>query len=127
MKKLLVLLCIVMAFYLTACTASHGVAIMSVETNTATSMKMSYEKFTGTKKKTFTLDNSDPKEMNVNIKTDSGKLNLSVKGKDGKSFYTGKELPTSNFQVILDEAGKYEITIQCDNHKGGYEITWGKN
>lgn len=77
MKKLLGLVFIIMAFYLTACTVSRSIAIMSVETNTATSMKMSYEKFTGIKKKTFTLDNSDPMEMNVNIKTDSGKLNLS--------------------------------------------------
>ncbi|MGE5633399.1 MAG: hypothetical protein ACM3TR_20230 [Caulobacteraceae bacterium] len=127
MKKLLGLVLIIMAFYLTACTVSRSIAIMSVETNTAMSMKMSYEKFTGIKTKTFTLDNSEPTEMNVDIKTDSGKLNLSVKGKDGKSLYSGTELPTSTFQVILDGAGKYEITIQCDDHKGGYEITWGKN
>lgn len=127
MKKLLGLLFVIMAFSLTACTSSSGVAIKSVETNTATSMKMSYEKFTGIKTRTFTLDNSDTMEMNVDIKTDSGKINMSVKGKDGKSFYSGTELPTSNFQVMLDGAGKYEITIQCDDHKGGYKITWGEN
>jgi major membrane immunogen (membrane-anchored lipoprotein) len=127
MKKLLGLVLIIVTFSLTACTVSHSIAIKSVETNTATSIKMSYEKFTGIKTKIFTLDNGDPMEMNVDIKTDSGKLNLSVKGKDGESFYSGTELPTSAFQVILGGAGKYEITIQCDDHKGGYEITWGKH
>lgn len=127
MKKPLGLVLIIIVFSLTACTFSSSIAIKAVETNTATSMKMRYEKFTGIKTKTFTLDKTDPIEMNVDIKTDSGKLNLSVKGKDGKSFYSGTELQTSSFQVILDGAGKYEITIQCDEHKGGYEITWGEN
>lgn len=86
---------------------------------------MSYDKFTGVRKRTIMLD--DAATMNVDIKTDSGVLNLSVKGEDGKSFYTGTKLPASSFQVSLDGAGKYEITIKCDDHKGGYAIFWGEN
>lgn len=125
MKKILALFFIIMTLLQTACTSTSGITINSVEKNTATSMKMSYDKFTGIKKKTITLD--DTTEMNVDIKTDSGVLNLSVKGEDGKSFYSGTELPTSSFQVMLDGAGKYEITIMCNDHKGGYDITWGEN
>lgn len=125
MKKILALLFIIMTLLQTACTSNSGVIINGHERNTATSLNMSYDKFTGVKKKTITLD--DEATMNVDIKTDSGVLNLSVKGEDGKSFYTGTGLPTSNFQFSLDGAGNYEITITCDDHKGGYAIFWGEN
>jgi hypothetical protein len=107
---------------MTGCTSNSFFTTKLFEHNTSTSMFMSYEKFSGTKTKTMTID--EPSEVDVDITTESGSLDLTITDKDGNSYYAGSDIPTSNFSVKLDKAGEYEIKAEADNHKGSCEITW---
>ncbi len=107
---------------MTGCTCNSFYTEKLYEHNTSASMYMSYEKFSGTKTKTISIN--EPGEIKVDITTESGSLDLSVTDKDGNSFYVGNDIPTSTFSVKLDMAGEYEITAEADSHKGSCEITW---
>lgn len=85
-------------------------------------MSMSYEKFSGSKSKTISLD--EPSNVSVVVSTESGTLDLSITDKDGNSYYNGINIPSSAFSVSLDKSGKYDITVSADNHKGSYDISW---
>jgi hypothetical protein len=121
-KNTTLALILTLLFLAAGCTSGSYVTVKSFENNTADSMSMRYEKFSGTKSKTISLD--EPATVCVNIVSDTGSLGLTITDKDGRSYYEGNELPSSSFSVSLDTPGKYKITIKADNHKGSYDISW---
>jgi len=113
-----------LSVFLTACAQSGSyVTVLSKESNTPTSMSMSYQKFSGYKARTITLDRDAP-EIRVEIETQAGWLGLAVTGEDGKVYYLGSELPTSSFTVKTDRPGKVELKVEAKDHKGSYRISW---
>jgi hypothetical protein len=123
-KKIAVAVGFILIILLAGCTRGSFITIKSHENNTPTSMAMSYEKFSGFKSKTISLD--EPSDVSVVISTESGSFDLSIIDKDGNSYYEGTDIPSSSFRVSLDKQGKYEITVTADNHKGSYDISWDK-
>jgi hypothetical protein len=113
---------LVLLMGLTGCTKGSYIAVRSYENNTPVSMSMRYEKFSGKKSKTISLDT--PSEVFVAVITESGSLNLSITDAEGNSFYTGKDLPSSSFSVSLGKPGKYTIKVEAKDHKGSYDISW---
>ena len=106
------------------CVASGSFMKNSVESSTDTSWAMSYEQFDGSKAMTVTLNDVMAAEFTVVIATDSGSLSLSITGADGTEYYTGNELPTSEFTVRADKSGPYEICIEADHHCGSFAVSW---
>lgn len=98
--------------------------INSQEKSENNSWSASYDKFNGYKQREITLTGEDEHTFIVEVVTNSGTIGLSIKDKDGKSFYTGKEMPSSSFEVIVDKEGTYIIRLDVDNHSGGFDIKW---
>ncbi len=138
LSKLLFILFIVLSTTLiNGCTYGSGTTSMSVEVNTGSKMSMSYKKFTGYKATKLSVEKDQTVEVEVDIVSEAGKLDLVIekenkgddegeqekKGKPEK-VYEGTDIPTSNFKVILEEPGKYIVKVTGDKHKGSYKITW---
>ncbi|NLJ30288.1 MAG: hypothetical protein GX424_01560 [Clostridiales bacterium] len=123
-KKITLAVGLTLIILMAGCTRGSFITIKSHENNTPTSMSMSYEKFSGSKLKTISLD--EPSDVSVVVSTESGSLDISITDKDGYSYYAGTDIPSSSFRVSLDKQGKYEITVNADNHKGSYNISWDK-
>ncbi|OPX43456.1 hypothetical protein CLHUN_26030 [Ruminiclostridium hungatei] len=126
---------------ISGCTYGSGVTRGSVEVNTFSKMSMSYQKFSGYKTTKVKVGDGEAIEVSVAIVTTEGKLDLEIskktdsgaanrteaeKGREEETIYQGTDLPTSDFKVKLDKPGNYEITVEGDEHKGSYKITWDK-
>ena len=122
--KRIILLVLCATVLLCGCAASGSFAKNSVESSTDASWTMSYEQLDGSKAMTVTLDDTMAAEFTVAIATDSGSLSLSITGADGTEYYTGNELPTSDFTVRADKSGPYEIRIEADHHRGSFTVSW---
>ena len=121
--KKTVILILGFVFLLAGCSRGSYVTVKSVENNTASSMSMRYEKFSGTKARTVNLDDGEL-SIEVAVVTESGSLDLTITDTNGKNYYTGTDMETSAFIVRLDSPGKYVITLNADNHKGSYSVSW---
>ncbi len=108
----------------TACTSGSYTTIGSIENNTSTGMSMSYQYFNGYKANTFHLDSGETAEADVDIKTEEGKLSLSITDQDGGSCYQGTDLPTSSFSVKLEKSGDYTVRFDAVKHMGSYKLEW---
>ena len=87
-------------------------------------MAMKYEKFNGYKSILFHLGEAEICNLSFAVTSESGNLNLSVTDQNGISYYTGTSIPTSNFNIRLDKTEDYTITLEAENHEGGYMISW---
>lgn len=132
-KKLKMLFVLILSIGLVSgCTYGSSVTLYSNEDNSNSKMSMTYKKFSGYKATDITVDEGEKIEVSVNIESKEGKLGLTIlKKKDNKggkeeTVYEGKELPTSDFKVILDKAGDYNIKVTGEKSNGSYKITWDK-
>ncbi len=125
MKKVhLTLILIILAITLCGCSFSSNFSFNMTEINSQNGMKASYTRFSGNKKATFEVKSGETKKVNVSVVTDKGELSIKITNEDGKTFYQGDEMSTSDFDVILDEEGKYTVNVQADKHSGSYNINW---
>lgn len=106
------------------CSGSGRLLTGAVETNTNTSWSIKYSRFSGQDAKTITVHEGSPVEVFVSITTESGRLDLTIIGKDGTSSYEGKRLQTVDFSVTIEKPGDYDIAVTADKHSGGFKFTW---
>lgn len=125
-KIKLLMTCILAIIMITGCTTGSFVTIGSIENNSSSKISMSYQKFDGYKSTKIHVNDGDQMEVSVDIVTEKGKLDLKITDENDKTAYEGNDIPTSNFKVTLDKAGDYTITLNADNHKGSYKISWDK-
>ncbi len=135
-KKLNMLFVLILSIglvgFLSGCTYGSSITLYSNENNSNSKMSMTYKKFSGYKATDITVAEGEKVEVNVSIESKEGKLGLTIlKKKDSKggkeeTVYEGKELPTSNFKVILDKTGDYNIKVTGEKSNGSYKITWDK-
>ena len=108
----------------TGCTTGFSATLFSIENDTGTTMSMSYQKFSGYKERKIDIaEENTPVE--VVIESESGDISLSIKDEDGKAYYEGTKLPSSQFTVELGHAGSYVICVEAKSHSGRYQFSWG--
>lgn len=72
---------------------------------------------------TFDLQIDNPMTIVVSCITKSGNLDIIIENSSGKKYFEGSNMKTGDFEVELDKTGTYTVTIQADNHTGGFEIS----
>lgn len=127
LKKVLPLLfCLLISILsIIGCSGGSYSTLKSIETNTDTSMKMSYSKFNGDKFRTLKLKSGDVLNFNVNVNTTSGNLSICFLDENGNELYkadTQKSPLSENINISKD--GTYKIKITAENHSGDYDINW---
>ncbi|MGN1207087.1 MAG: PKD domain-containing protein [Eubacteriales bacterium] len=111
-------------FALVSCGTTGYVTVKSVESRNANGFSMRYEKFDGVKRETVTVKEGTTMELKVSVTTEAGTLAISVEHKDGTVAYRGTELPSSEFSVVLSDAGTYTVTLTAEDHRGAYAFSW---
>ncbi len=126
MKRRLIglLISILLVASLIGCTTGSYTATLATEKNTSTSMAMTYAKMNGHKTASLSIEDNEILEVDVDVVSKDGQLDLSIVNEQDESFYQGTDMPTSSFTVTLDKKGKYKITVNAKDHKGSYNITW---
>lgn len=125
MKRILTLLsiCILLVFSCTACSNSYAV-LTQKEKSTKTSWSSEHTLFSGTRTKKITVSEDNDAAIQVDITTEKGNMDVLITDKDGKTYYQGTALETSNFSVSLNRAGKYIIQIKAKKHTGSFAFSW---
>ena len=126
MKNVKKILMIPVLFSLVSCYSSSGsyVTKMCVTTQNDHSFSMSYDYLKGYK--TFVYNIKANTEIDVDFKTESGKLSCTIKAKDGDYVYRGNEIETSSFKIVIPNDGKYEFRYDAEEHKGSFSCSWTK-
>ncbi|MGN0628433.1 MAG: hypothetical protein ACI4IW_02265 [Oscillospiraceae bacterium] len=79
----------------------------------------------GSEQMYFSVGEGESCEVLVTVERESGALSLSIlKERSGEKIYSGKDIPTSRFSVIADEAGDYIIKIEAESFIGSYELEY---
>lgn len=108
-----------------ACSSGSYTTLKSIESDTDTSMKMSYSKFNGEKYKTLKLKSGDVLDLNINVNTTSGNLSICILDENGTELYkadTSKSPLSQNLNISKD--GTYKMKLVAENHSGDYDINW---
>lgn len=121
----LAIIVILMILFVSGCSNIGSYSfINSQEKSDKNYWSASYDKFNGYKQRGITLTGEGEHTFIVEIVTNSGALGLSIKNKEGTSFYSGKEMPSSSFEVTVDNEGEYVIRFDADKHSGSFDIKW---
>lgn len=56
--------------------------------------------------------------IHCNIQSDEGKVDILIQKQDGEYVYRGSSVPTSFFDVIIDEEGTYTISVSGEKARG---------
>lgn len=121
-KMILLVLCI--STLLCGCAYGSSFTKNSIESGTDTSWTISYEQFDGMRTMKVPIDEGAAAEFTIAIETKSGALGLIITGADGTEYYKGSELPTSEFTVLADKGGPFEIRMEADRHCGSFSVSW---
>ncbi len=80
----------------------------------------------GTEYYTYRVETGYNGVVSVNISKISGRIDIDIYPTDRKDDkeYTGKELDSASFSVILSEPGEYKVRIVAKEFVGDYEINW---
>lgn len=80
----------------------------------------------GTEYYTYRVETGYNGVVSVSISKISGRIDLDIYPTDRKDDkeYTGKELDSASFSVILSEPGEYIVKITAKEFVGDYEINW---
>lgn len=64
--------------------------------------------------------------IDVQVASDSGKVNIEVKKEeDDNTIYRGNDVPTSSFQLTIQESGIYMVTVKGEKAKGSVSFIKG--
>ena len=80
----------------------------------------------GTEYYTYRVEAGYNGVVSVSISKISGRIDIDIYPTDRKDDkeYTGKELDSASFSVILSEPGEYKVRITAKEFVGDYEINW---
>lgn len=123
-KILVLLLTMLVCVYITGCSGGSYTTKLSTENNGKTYMEMSYSSFSGNKYKELKLESGDTLELNIDVKTESGNLDVSVTDEDDNKIYN-VENPEKTIEekINISKDGKYKIKVEGE-HKGSFKIAW---
>ena len=80
----------------------------------------------GTEQRLCQVERGQTGELLIQVHTGSGSLSISVFPTENPNhfYYRGREIPTSEFSVILPDAGEYTVWIEAEDFEGSYEFSW---
>lgn len=80
----------------------------------------------GTEYFTYRVEEGYEGIVSVTISRNSGRFDLDIYPTDRKDdkAYSGRELDSASFSVILSECGEYKVRIAAKDFVGDYEISW---
>ncbi len=80
----------------------------------------------GTEYYTYRVETGYKGVVSVTISKKSGRFDLDIYPTDRKDDkeYSGRELDSTSFSVILSEPGEYKVRVTAKDFVGGYEIDW---
>lgn len=91
------------------------------------SIKDGRQIYNGTEQRFYQVEEGTAGELRIKVDRESGTLDISVVSSDNsqKSFYRGKDIPTSDFTVDLTAPGEYKVLIEAKDFAGDYSFVWG--
>jgi len=93
---------------LSACAAPKG-SIVMLENPNGTGFTMNFNQYNGKNKCELSLADGDV--LQVEVARDSGKIALTVSGKNGSEPYTGNDLESGIFTIAVSETDEYVFRI----------------
>ena len=121
-------LCLIVAsvISITACTNSNRDA--STDTNGTMNIDFGEDGMirNGTEYDTYQVEEGQKGIISVRVSRESGRLKIDVYPVDSKDTpnYTGRNLDSATFDVIVEEPGEYQVCFTAAEFVGDYEISW---
>lgn len=80
----------------------------------------------GIEYRTYQVEKGQKGILSLRISKVSGRLDIDVYPVDDKDTpnYTGRDLDSASFDVILEEPGEYQVCFTANEFAGDYEISW---
>ncbi|MGM9641988.1 MAG: hypothetical protein ACI3XI_02130 [Eubacteriales bacterium] len=80
----------------------------------------------GTEYYTYQVEEGQKGIISISITKVSGRLDIDIYqvGSNDKQDYTGRDLDSASFDVIVDETGEYKVCFTAKDFVGSYEIRW---
>lgn len=80
----------------------------------------------GTEYDTYQLQEGQRGIISIRITKVSGQLNIDIcpVGSKGTPNYTGRDIDSATFDVIVEESGEYQVCFTATEFVGDYEISW---
>lgn len=113
-----------MALFVTACTNggsnTDGDGVMNVTFGENGMIR------NGTEYLTYQLGEGQRGIISVSITKVSGRLDIDIYrvGSNDKQDYTGRDLDSASFDVIVDKPGEYKIRFSATDFVGDYKVSW---
>ncbi len=99
--------------FLTAC---GGASYNGSRTGNDQQFIMDYSIFNTTDSQVLKLEKGDI--VDVDVVSDSGKIDIEVKKTGEKALYEGKDVQTASFQLTIPDSGDYKITVKGRKARG---------
>ncbi|MCM1990010.1 hypothetical protein [Oceanirhabdus seepicola] len=125
MKKnfsgLLIIICLI--FVITGCSTR----VMSFSSESSSSMKSSYHKFSGSESKRINCKTGYEVKVSCTTEVEEGSLTVTLieKGNDDP-IYTFKNNEDDSYTFTAEKGEKYYVKIIGDDTKGSYDIKFDK-
>ena len=80
----------------------------------------------GTEYRTYQAEEGQRGIISIRISRKSGRLDLNIylAGCEDAPEYTGRELDSTSFDVIVEEPGEYQVCFAATEFVGDYGISW---
>ena len=80
----------------------------------------------GTEYYTYQVEENREGTVSINISKKSGCLDIDIYSVSDKENpeYTGRNLDSTSFDVILKEPGEYKVRVTAEEYVGDYGISW---
>lgn len=80
----------------------------------------------GTEYYTYQVEEGQKGIISIRVSKESGRLDIDVYQTDSKDDpdYTGRNLDSTSFDVIIEEPGEYKVCFTATEFAGNYEINW---
>ena len=119
-------LIVVSVISITACTNSNR--DVSTDTNGTMSIDFGEDGMirNGTEYDTYQVEKGQKGIISVRVSRESVRLDIDVYPTDSKNEpnYTGRDLDSASFDVIVEEPGEYQVCFTATEFVGDYGISW---
>ncbi len=74
----------------------------------------------------FEVELSEQAALMVSSETESGTLDMEIQGPDGKCVFDREGIQTGEYEASAPSAGTYTVTVQAEDHTGGFWLSPAK-
>ena len=120
------LLLVLMAVSITACTNGRR----DHDTDVSAAMTIDFGENgmirNGTEHASFQVEEGQKGILSIDVSRVSGRLDIDVcrVGKEDDPDYTGRELDSASFDVIVEDPGEYKVCFTAADFSGDCKISW---